>query len=310
MRRIALFLLLISFGLQAQEQDWMLLLPKWNVGEQRTLTVTYTERITRNDSVLSERVDSTVDYIEVLTSTSDGLTLRWIAERFKVDVFTDVPELQYAVDQVLALTDSLTMEVKVHPAGRIRGLRNWDEVQKVYFALFDYVGTTLKKSGIEMSNDEVDQMVVEMKERISQRVQVERTALQPYETLFNAFNIAMHMDSIKMQEKNVPIDFANKPVPGILETRIVELNDSIAAIETTTTVDAAEATKAINDYLKLREALGEEPFEPLKGGAFSFVEINTYRFERYSGWWEDVEFKANTQINDTYIEQIVHYRFR
>jgi len=310
MKSILVAFLLFPSALLAQGSDWLLLLPKWEVGEERRLTITYKERITRNDSVISERLDSTNDFIEVLTASSNGFTLKWLAQRFRVDVFTDVPELQYAVDQILARTDSLTMEVKVHPAGRLRGLRNWDEVQSVYFAMFDYVGTSLKKSGIEMSNEEVDQMVVEMKNRVDQRVQVEKTALQPYETLFNAFNIAMHRDSVKRQEKDIPIDFANEPVPGELVTRIVELNDSIAVLQTQTTIYPETALKAINDYLKLREAMGEEPLEPLVSGVFSFEETNTCRFERMSGWWKEVTFKAHTQINETYIEQVVRYTFR
>lgn len=309
MKNLLIYILLLPLGVLAQDSDWLLLLPKWEVGEQRTLSISYEERITRNDSLLSERIDSTADYIEVLTASTNGSTLKWLAQRFRVDVFTDVPELQYAVDQVLARTDSLTMEMKVHPAGRLRGLRNWDEVQKVYFALFNYVGTTLKKSGIEMTNNEVDQMVVEMKSRVDQRIQVEKTALQPYETLFNAFNIAMHRDSVNRQQKDIPIDFANEPVPGTLETRITELNDSIAELTTITSVNPEKATTAINDYLKLREAMGDEPFEPLVSGSFAFREVNTYRFERMTGWWIDVTFKAETQINETHIEQIVRYRF-
>ncbi len=306
--RYTILFLLCCFSAQAQD-DWLLLLPKWEVGDQRTLTISYEERITRKDTVLRERQDSITDYIEVLTASSQGYTLDWMAERFKVDVFTDVPELQYAVDQVLAQTDSLQLEIKVHPAGYTTGLRNWDRVQNVYDAIFDYVGTTFKKAGIEMSDEEVDQLVLEMKRRLDERQQVENTALQPYQTLFNAYNVAIHRDSVKRQEREVPIDFANRPVPGVLETRITELGDSTATIQTQTTVDPEKARVAINEYLKLRQAMGEEAMEPLGNGSFSFEEKSLYSFERWSGWWTEVVFSATTEINETRIEQIVRYQF-
>ncbi len=304
-----ILLLTLTANLYAQGSDWLFLLPRWNTGEQRTLTITYGQRITRNDTLLQERADSTYDQLEVLTATTSGYTLRWMAERFRMDLFTDAPELQGVVDQVLARANRLEMEFRVRPTGQLTGLRNWLEVQQVYFAVFDHVETALRQDGMQVPDRDIDQMVSGMKQRIEQRVQVEHTALHPYRTLFNAYNVAIHRDSVKRQETDVPIDLASRPVPGVLETRILELTDSIATLETTTRVDPDQARTEINEYLKFREALGEEAFEPLGSGAFYFRETSTYTFERMTGWWKEVSFTAHTQINETHIEQIVRYQF-
>ena len=309
MRKILLILLIFgAFGTMAQSSDWLFLLPKWEVDEEVVLTITLNEKVTRNDTVLREDQDSTHEYLKVLTATPQGYTVEWISERFRLDVFKDVPELQNAVDQVLARADSLLMEVKVHPAGRLTGLRNWLDVQSVYFAIFDYVGTALRQEGIEMTDEEITSMVGEMKQRIQNRLEVERTALSPFETLFSGYNHAMHRDSIQIQELEIPISFAQRPVKATITTRMETLTDSTAVVINETTVLEEDARAAINDYLKFQEAMGEAPFEPLAEGAFEFYEKSVYAYERKTGWWTSVKFEARTVINETILEQTVDYK--
>jgi|GEM_PF-6470023 len=303
-----IFLFFSAFGTMAQSSDWLFLLPKWEVDEEVMLTITLNEKVTRNDTVLRDDQDSTHEYLKVLTATEQGFTVEWISERFRLDVFKDVPELQNAVDQVLARADSLLMEVKVHPAGRLTGLRNWLDVQSVYFAIFDYVGTSLRQQGIEMTDEEITSMVGEMKQRIQNRLEVERTALSPFETLFSGYNHAMHKDSIQIQELEIPISFAQRPVKATITTRIETLNDSTAVVVNETTVLETDARAAINDYLKFQEAMGEAPFEPLGEGAFQFYEKSVYSYERKTGWWTDIQFEARTVINETVLEQSVDYK--
>ena len=309
MRKILLILLILgAFGTMAQSSDWLFLLPKWEVDEEVVLTITLNEKVTRNDTVLRENQDSTHEYLKVLTATPQGYTVEWISERFRLDVFKDVPELQNAVDQVLARADSLLMEVKIHPAGRLTGLRNWLDVQSVYFAIFDYVGTALRQEGIEMTDEEITSMVGEMKQRIQNRLEVERTALSPFETLFSGYNHAMHRDSIQKQELEIPISFAQRPVKATIITRMETLTDSTAVVINETTVLEEDARAAINDYLKFQEAMGEAPFEPLGEGAFEFYEKSVYAYERKTGWWTSVKFEARTVINEIVLEQTVDYK--
>lgn len=311
MRNLILFLFCFgAFGTMAQANDWLLLLPKWEVDETKTITISIHEKVTRNDTLLNEKRDSTHEYLRVLTATTQGYTVEWLSERFRLDVFKDVPELQSAVDQVLGRADSLLMEVKVHPAGRLTGLRNWRDVQSVYFAIFDYVGKLLQQEGIEMTNEEITSMVGEMKHRIENRLEVERTALNPFETLFSGYNHVMHKDSVQIQELEIPISFAQRPVKATITTRIQELTESTATIVNETHVLEEDARTAINDYLKLQEAMGEAPFEPLQEGAFQFYEKSTYAYDRKSGWWTHVQFEAKTVINETVLEQWVRYKVK